>query len=1046
MRYLLFLIPCALASTGVFAQEVSYQTQVRPILSDKCYACHGPDEANNKADLRLDTPEAAYAALKEGEGHAIVPGDLENSVAWQRILATDPNEVMPPPESNLTLDEKEKALIRQWIEEGAKYEKHWAFTALPREVPVPAVKQKDWPANEIDHFILARLEDEKIAPSPAADPLRWLRRATFDLTGLPPTAEEIHAFEQEAATDFAAAKARATERLLASPAYGEHMAVAWLDAARYADSYGYQSDKLNTQWPYRDWVIEAFNKNLPYDEFVRWQLAGDLLEDPSREQKLATAFNRLHRLNNEGGAIFEEWRIENIADRVHTMGTAFLGLTMECCRCHDHKYDPISMRDYYSLFAFFNSIDENGLYDRTARVPSPTLLLPDEAEEKALQAARSELDAARENLQASEKQARQAFFAWLEQDPAVQPPRPGPTLDFSQGKLDKKVARFAENDHAHAPPLAFAPFSPDQPGVQAIRFDGDRYLSFEDIPSFDRWTPFSLAVTFRESVRKEIRATLAHHTRGTDAGFNGWDLILDNGYLEHRLYRVWPGNAMGLRTLEPIPANQVHHLVVTYDASDRAEGLRLFLNGKELATEILRDKKVKSAGVATQHGGRLALGSRWRDRGVEGLLVRDFSLHHRALSAAEIARLAAPTSELTREQLWDHFCLVASRDTREARQRLTQAVTALVEAEEGVQEIPVMEELPEPLEAHLLARGEYNAPTDESTRVERVTPAFLPPLEKRGEVADRLDLANWLLEPDHPLTARVFVNRLWANFFGVGLVSTPENFGLQGALPTHPELFDWLSRDFIAKDWDIKALCRSFVLSATYGQESRRRPELAERDPENLLLARAPAHRLDAEQIRDLALAASGLLNDTIGGPPVSPYQPGEDLWTESNGMSPPYQQSVGKALYRRSVYSVWKRTAPLPNMMAFDTSTREVCTVARPRTNTPLQALVLLNDVQFVEAARHLASRLSGSTAREQIAEAFLRLTGRPASERESEILATLYQSEHARLAQDPEATRHLLAHGDSPASESDHPAQLAAATSVCLAILNLDATIWKR
>lgn len=1047
MRLTTLLLTSSLAHA-----ELSYNYDVRPILSDKCFLCHGPDEQKNGAGLRLDNAAAAFAALTESDGFAIVPGKIDESVAWHRIVSTEADEIMPPPDSNLVMTPEEKEIIRKWIEQGAPYEKHWAFENLPSRIAVPAVTDTNWPQGKIDHFTLKKMEEQGLAPSPAADPLRWLRRASFDLTGLPPTEEEIKTFSDAASADLTAAKEAATDRLLSSSSYGQHMAIGWLDAARYADSYGYQSDKLNTQWPYRDWVVETFNENLPYDDFLTYNIAGDLLPEATREQKLATAFNRLHRLNNEGGAIFEEWRTENIADRVHTYGTAVLGLTFECTRCHDHKYDPLTMTDYYSLFAFFNSIDENGMYDRTERVPSPTLLLPDKGQEKTLARAQQKLTTARKNYEQQIQASSADFEAWLTTAEPSQVGLSMPTigLDFSRGEITDERASFAEGDHSPSTPLDFKPFHPSRPQVQALALDGDRYLSFADVPSFDRWTPFTIAITLHQTQTSSHRSVLAHHSRGTDAGFNGWDLTLENGHVESRLYRVWPGNGMGVRSLEPIPTDEVQHLTATWDASDQATGLRLYLNGVELATEVLRDKKVKAAGVVTQHGGKLGLGSRWRDAGLAGALLQDFAYYDQALTSIEIARLSehseVPHNFVVNNADWHaHYTQRINESNQQAQQQVIKAVQELVAAEEPINEIPVMEELAEPLPAYILDRGEYNAPKTPDKIVGRNTPETLMPFPEDAP-RDRAGLAQWTVHPDNPLTARVFVNRIWASFFGIGLIDTPENFGLQGALPSHPELLDWLSRDFVNQDWDIKALCRKIVLSATYGQDSRNRPELVERDPENRLLARGPAHRLAAEQIRDLALASSGLLNPAAGGPPVSPYQPGKDLWRESNGMSPPYEQSVGEDLYRRSLYSVWKRTAPLPNMLTFDAGTREVCAVARSRTNTPLQALVLLNDIQFVEAARHLAQEIYHKDPSETIRRAFLRLTGRPNTADEEKVLLGLYESELQRFEEEPEAAKKLLSLGTSEVDSKLPSAPLAASTIICQTILNLDATIWKR
>ena len=568
----------------------------------------------------------------------------------------------------------------------------------------------------------------------------------------------------------------------------------------------------------------------------------------------------------------------------------------------------------------------------------------------------------------------------------------------------------------------------------------------KDIEPFDRWAPFSLVVTFREPQRESLPSILAQHTRGTDAGHNGWDLTIANGYVESRMYRVWPGNAIGVRTVEPIPVDRWQQLTATYDGSSTAAGLKIYLDGQPLATEVLRDKIVKSSNVKVDHGGQLVIGQRFRSRGLAGGLIDDFQLYERELAPTEILHLAtgAPLSATPA-----YYASAIDEECRAAAKQLREARHAFVMTEEVMQEVPIMEELDAPRPAHVLARGEYDAPTSDETLVIRKTFSKIGPDFPAAAPNDRLGLAQWVTALDHPLTSRVVVNRLWDNFFGAGLVRTPENFGSQGELPTHPALLDWLARDFVAHGWDVKRLCKSLVLSATYRQDSAVTSELMLRDPENRLLARGPAYRLGAEQIRDMALAASGLLNREQGGPPVSPYQPGKDLWTESNTMSPAYQQSVGQALHRRSLYSVWKRTAPLPNMMAFDTSSREVCTVRRSRTNTPLQALVLMNDVQFLEAARVLAEQiLLAETDNEQkrLADAFVAFAGRKPDATEQRVLLELLAEERAYYEAHPDEAKKLIALGDTKPNQKIAATELAALTTVCQAILNLDATIWNR
>lgn len=1077
--FLKLLLPlCLVATVTAGDPPIDFNQHVRPILSDKCYYCHGPDAETRQADLRLDTADGARDIIESGD-------------FLDRVSSSDPDIHMPPPDSKLTLSSEEKRVLKAWVEQGAQYDVHWAFKQLPAQVAVPSTDD-DWPRSTLDRFTLQRMQEQGLQPSPAADPVRWLRRVTLDLTGLPPTLPELQKFASDMKNGGRqGACERAVDRLLGSPAFGEHMAVAWLDAARYADSYGYQSDKLNTQWPYRDWVVRAFNDNLPYDDFLTWQLAGDLLPNPTVDQLTATAFNRIHRLNNEGGAVFEEWRIENVSDRVHTFGTAVLGLTMECCRCHDHKYDPLPMREYYSLSAFFNSIDESGVYDRTQKVPCPSLLLPTDEQRQHKAAALQQIAALEQQQQAISTEVRRRFAEWKTTDAFTAPPvladlrlalsfdRPfdnslkkiyhpsqsdrswAPALDLVD-VTDCRIPRLPVKDAADAQTTTVGPAdnssandaSADTPSDgqptelptglpprRALVLDGERGITTSGIEPFDRWTPFSVVVTLKQQQPVSQRSLIAHHTRGTDCGYNGWDLTIVDGHLESRLYRVWPGNAIGVRTEKPIPKDQWQQIAATYDGSSTAAGLKLFLNGQPLTTVILRDSVKKSANVKVDHGGEFVVGQRFRARGLDGGLIDDVRVYLRDLTATELSWLAGGTWQADN---LDYYQSAIDGPARALAAKLQTARQALVMAEEAMNEIPVMQETA-PRPTHILARGQYDAPTDESTRVERGVPAALGIAFPKTAARDRLGLAGWVTHPDHPLTARVAVNRLWGHFFASPLVTTPENFGRQGALPTHPELLDWLARDFVSHGWDVKRLCRQVVLSATYQQASAF-PAGEAKDPENRYLARGPAYRLSAEQIRDVALAASGLLDNRQGGPPVSPYQPGKDLWRESNGMSPAFEQSVGRDLYRRSLYSVWKRTVPLPNMMAFDASAREVCAMKRARTNTPLQALVLLNDVQFVEACRQLAARAltAADTPEEQIRTAFRALTSRTPDAGELRLLKQLRESESLWFSHHPDQARELLSIGDTPAASIT--TELAAMTITCQAILNLDATIWKR
>lgn len=1053
------IVPCVLLAllmnaAGASAEDIDFNRDIRPILSDKCFFCHGPDRNTQEADLRLDSREEATEVIESG--------GLLN-----RVLSKDPDVRMPPVDSKLSLSARDKQLLQAWVEQGAVYERHWAFELLPESVPLPKEVDSAWSRQQLDQFVLAEIQNAGLKPSSEAEPLRWLRRVTLDLTGLPPTAEQIERFQRRL-TDSKSSRENVfqgtVDELLNSPAFGEHMAVAWLDVARYADSYGYQSDKLNTQWPYRDWVVNAFNGNLPYDAFLTWQLAGDLLPNSARKHRVATAFNRIHRLNNEGGAVFEEWRIENVADRVHTFGTAVLGMTMECCRCHDHKYDPISMRDYYSLSAFFNSIDESGVYDRTQKVPCPSLLLPTQEQTETLDAAKRRLAEVEATWRKTKDTAKQRFTEWKkrnQRDMDIPDRKLALGFDRAYDNSLKAIYHPSQSDRSWAPavdlvevidsPVAalsreHAAEKADAFGKRlALKLDGERGITTHGIKPFDLWTPFTVAVTLRETRRVAERSLIAHHTRGTDCGYNGWDLTIVDGHLESRMYRVWPGNAIGVRTVDRIPQDRWHQVAATYDGSSRASGLKLYLNGEPLGTTVLRDSVKKSANVKVDHGGEFVVGQRFRARGLDGGLIDDVRVYTRDLTPVELLSVAtgAPV-----EATFEYFASAIDAPCRSAWQALTETRKEVVMAEEVMNEIPVMQELDRPRPTHLLARGQYDAPIDDTTLVQREVLSGISIPFPKDAPRDRLGLAKWVTDPRHPLTARVAVNRLWSNFFAEPLVRTPENFGSQGKLPTHPELLDWLARDFISSGWDVKRFCRNIVLSATYRQDSATTQKQLANDPTNRLLARGSAYRMTAEQIRDLALAASGRLNAQRGGPPVSPYQPGGDLWRESNGMSPAYQQSVGQSLYRRSLYSVWKRTVPLPNMMAFDASPREVCTVKRARTNTPLQALVLLNDVQFVEACRSLAERTirSANDDSSRVAAAFAALTGRQPDEVERPMLLRLLKDEQKWFSEHVEAASKLLAHGESKTTGELGSVELAAMTTVCQVILNLDATVWKR
>ncbi|MFO0807184.1 MAG: DUF1553 domain-containing protein [Gemmataceae bacterium] len=1032
---LLLALVTAFALGTARAEGPDFARDVLPILSDNCFHCHGPDPQVRKSGLRLDTKEGAFRPRKGAA--IIVPGNSGDSELVRRVASTDVDEVMPPPDANRKLTPRQIDTLKRWVESGANWNQHWAFVPLPQHVPVPAVAGALHP---IDAFVRARLHAERLTPAPDAPRTMWLRRVTLDLTGLPPTLAEIDAFLADTSTN---AYQTVVDRRLASPRYGERMAADWLDAARYADTHGYQNDRFRPMWAYRDWVVRAFDRNQRYDEFLTWQLAGDLLPGATKEQRLATAFNRLHLQNEEGGVVEEEFRVAGLVDRVTTFGTAALGLTLECCRCHDHKFDPIPIKDFYSLFAFFQNIDEAGQTSYfTTAMPVPTLLLSTAEQDARLAALTAKVAATEAEWPALRESARPAFAAWLAARGEL-PKRPaGLVADYALGHVEGgKVANRvdpAKPGKAHEGPRivddAFAELS------------GENGFTLPGVGHFTRADAFTLALTIRPSAHAP-RAVVVHHSKApVDAGSRGYELLLEDGRVAVGLHHMWPGNSLKVRTKATIPVNAWTHVAAAYDGSSRAVGVRIYLDGKRAELEVIRDGLTKD--IAYDGGPPdLAIGYRFRDNGFKGGAVRDFAVLPRAISAVEALVLAdaadarvwtKPADDLSaaeRELLFDHFLAAVHEPAAAWRKRLRDLRDEERRYVEPIPEAMAMRELPTPKPAYVLKRGAYDAPGE---RVTADTPTALPPFPA-GEPRNRLGLARWLAAPDHPLTARVAVNRLWQQMFGTGLVETSDNFGTTGTPPTHPELLDWLARDFVDHGWDVKRTLRLIALSATYRQSSQATPAVRARDPNDQLLARFPVRRLAAEMLRDQALFVGGLLSETRGGPAVYPYQP-DGLWDEAMGR-PKYPRSKGGDLYRRSVYTVWKRTAPHPQMTTFDAADRSVCTVRRQVTSSPLQALALLNDPQVVEAARFLGQRTlkeGGATPAERAAWAFRTVTGRSPSEREAAVLVKLFEEQRAAFAANPTDAAKLLAVGDTRGDPSLDPADHAAAVALGLAILN--------
>lgn len=1047
---LLWLV--CVASGGAWAAQrpVEYDRDVLPVLSDNCYKCHGPDSETRKAGLRLDTKEGAFRT-QDGKT-VIVARQPAASELVRRITSTDPKEMMPPPKSQRKLTAGQIGLLARWVSEGAPWGVHWAFVPLSRPT-LPAPSRPDWVRNGIDAFVLARLDREGLKPSPDADKATLLRRVTFDLTGLPPTPQELDDFLRD---PDASAYEKAVDRLLASPRYGERMATLWLDVARYADTHGYQADRYRAMWPYRDWVIKAFNENLPFDKFATWQLAGDLLPNATKEQRLATAFNRLHMQNEEGGIVEEEFRVAYVVDRVDTFGTAFLALTFECSRCHDHKFDPITQKDFYSLFAFFQNIDESGQTSFfTDAMPVPTLLLSTDEQDRKLAALRKQIAEKEQQLAAARESASDDFAGWLARKGELAKP-PGPLAAFSFDEIvDKKVANSADPSKPGNP--VENPKLVDGRLGKAAELSGENGFVFPGVGHFTRADPFSLSIWLKTPDRSPRMVVIHHSKAPIDAASRGYELLLEEGRVAFGLHHTWPANSLKVVTKESVAVGKWTHVAATYDGSGRAAGIRIYIDGKPAEFEVVRDSLYKDITYAADGGEpNLTIGYRFRDSGFKGGAVDDFRVFDRAITPLEAAQLAgksdladawsAEPSKLSGSQrsgLLDYFVANVCEPATKLRNELHTLRKQEMAIVEPIPEAMVMQEMASPKPAYVLKRGAYDA------RAERVwanTPAVLPAFPK-DQPRNRLGLTRWLFEDENPLVARVTANRMWQQMFGSGIVLTSDNFGSQGAPPTHPELLDWLACELRDSGWDVKKLLKTIALSATYRQSSRAEPELLARDPSNRLLARGPAQRLSAEMLRDAALADSGLLVEKLGGPSVKPYQP-EGVWDVAMG-HPTYDQGHGDDLHRRSLYTFWKRSVPPPAMLTFDASDRNYCVVNRQSTSTPLQALALLNDTQIVEAARHISQRMlneGGDTLDSKIAWAWRLITSRAPSDAELTLLKELYDEQHEIFARDPKAAEELLKVGEAKSDESLNRTDLAAGTVLAQAILNHDAALMRR
>ncbi len=1018
-------------------EVLDYNFHVKPILSDNCFACHGPDAANQKAGLRLDIPDGATAPLESNPGNkAIVPGDLSKSEAFRRMISTDPETMMPPPESHLSLTKKEIAILSKWIEEGAEYKKHWSFIPLQQvEVPKASI-QSDHP---IDQFIAEKLADHGLSFSGKASKESLIRRTSFTLTGLPPKINEIDQFLNDKGNE---AYEKLIDRWLASPTYGEHMAANWMDVARYADSDGYLDDKHRRVWPYRDWVIGAFNDNLSYKDFVTLQLAGDLLPDASPETVLPTAFNRLHRRNSEAGIVFEEYRVEYNADRTNTLGKAFLGLSLECARCHDHKYDPISQKEYYSVFGFFNSTNEMGTAVYGPDItPSPALLLAEKVEEKELKTINQYI----QNLEQQQKEIVQEFKG-IE----------GRHIDDEtlRKQVSRKLAAHypmeseSEKNVKGGPAKYRNPvFAEGKHGKAFFTNDYNSVTLGDKVGWYKRMEPFTVELwVYPDTVYHDSH--LFWHCETLRLGLKGYTLSLSDNHLKFSMSHTWPHNAIQVTSKTAIPAKEWSHIIISYDGSSKAGGIELFINGDRQPKEIDIDNLYKGIqyvpNIHTYGFSGFQLGSRDKFIPFKNGGLDEVKIYNGQLSALEAKYVFSQTADVSfditkaDDDLFVEYMLLNEYDPyNQVKSSLTKVYRKHNALINEIPEIMVMGDLPEPRPTYVLNRGNYS---DKGEQVSPTTPEAILPFDE-SLPKNRLGLAKWLFDEKNPLTARVYVNRIWQMHFGTGLVKTSEDFGSQGDIPSHPELLDWLANEFIASGWDIKALHKLILTSDTYRQSSRIKQDLLEIDPENKWLARGPSLRFSAEMIRDNALAISDLLIDSIGGPSVYPYQP-EGLWDglTTKGWAYKYKQSEGEGLYRRTMYTIWKRTAPPPSMLIFDVATRSSCEVRRTSTSTPLQALALLNDPQYMEASRVAAEKVIGKVNEEnkRLETVYRLATGKQPDEQDFLKIKDFYKQEYQAFTEDPSRLNAYLSTGNAALNPTSNKTEVAALSVVLNALMN--------
>ena len=1030
--------------------QVQFNRDIRPILTDNCFHCHGPDPASRKAGLRLDRDSGLFGQTDNGV--SVVAGKPDQSDLYARIISDDEDELMPPPSSKKIITPKQKELIKKWIQQGAKWEAHWSFNA-PQKASPPKSDLEKWNANPIDQFVFAKLKENGLAPANEADRRTLARRSALDIIGIPPEPADVETFLKDTSPD---AYEKYVDHLIAMPQFGEHRGRYWLDAARYGDTHGLHFDNYREMWPYRNWVINSINANMPFNQFSTEQLAGDLLPNRTVNQQIATGFVRCGITTNEGGTIAEENLVIYARDRTETAARVWLGLTMNCCVCHDHKFDPISQKDFYSLSAYFNNNTMSALDGNIKNTP-PAIVIPSTDDEAAWKLASAKQQDLKSQLEARKQIAKPDFDKWLANATPVSVAANLPSRDMSfhaaldEGGEARKVS-YTFNDQPLTSALhASAKWMPGNISSNALLVESAGAVSFPDAGDFEMDKAHSVALWVKLPAKAggSIVARM-----DDDNAFRGWDIFAEGGRIGGHIVNHWDDNAIKVMGRPAVDATKWHHVCLTYDGTQKAAGMQVYVDGKAQKLTVVKD--VLNGSIRTKVP--LKVGQRSKSSLVKGMLAEDLRIYNRKLSSSEVSMLASSTllknivakaaakrTDAEKKNLFDWYLTNNDEPSEKIAAELDDVQLQVDQIKARGAQTLVMEEKPTPAGAFVLYRGEYDKRRE---AVVPATPAVLPKLPEKAP-ANRLALAQWLFSTEHPLTARVTVNRFWQDIFGAGLVRSSDDFGITGDSPSHPELLDYLAVDFRENNWDVKRLIKQIVTSQTYRQAAITTPEKLEKDVSNRLLSRGPRFRMDAEMIRDSALATSELLVKKIGGASVRPYQPA-GIW-EVVGMpgsdTRNYVQDHGDGLYRRSVYTFWKRGAPPASLDAFNAPSREQCTVRRERTNTPLQALVTLNDVQYMEAARNLAQLGIKQSADDKARINFmsLRVLSRPMTDKELTIcIGTLNDLTTHYQAHKDEATK-LISYGETKADTTIDPATHAAWTMLANQIMNLDEALNK-